>query len=188
MNVLDFVLKIDNVLPHETCDELIKLFEESIYKDRMERQGYPNWTNLWICNDYPEVDQKLQNVYMTVARGYQTWLGVYGDHFNTNTFKFEGTNMKRYIGGTDDMYKRHADVGTLGTCKRYLAMLFYLNDDFEGGETIFYPEMSIRPKKGSVVVFPPYWLFPHEGTPVIKGRKYIMSNYCLLDNADNGYS
>jgi hypothetical protein len=30
-----------------------------------------------------------------------------------------------------------------------------------------------------VVVFPPYWLFPHEGTPVIEGEKYIMSTYCL---------
>ena len=61
-------------------------------------------------------------------------------------------------------------------------MLFYLNDDFEGGETIFYPEMSIRPKKGSVIVFPPYWMFPHEGTPVIAGKKYIMSTYCLWNN------
>ena len=28
MNVLDFVLKIDNVLPDEICDELIKVFEK----------------------------------------------------------------------------------------------------------------------------------------------------------------
>ena len=52
MNLLNFVLKIDNVLPDETCDELIKLFEESEHKDRLERDGYPNWTNLFICNHH----------------------------------------------------------------------------------------------------------------------------------------
>lgn len=179
MNVLDFVVKIDDALPTEICDGLIKLFEESHHKDRLERGGYPNWTNLWICEHYPEVEQKLRNVYLAVARSYQEWLGEYGLHFNTRDFEFEGSNMKKYVSGTDDMYKRHADVASNATCERFLAMLFYLNDDFEGGETIFYPEMSIRPKKGSVVVFPPFWLFPHEGTPVIRGEKYIMSNYCL---------
>ena len=39
MNVLDFVLKIDNVLPDDICDELIKLFEESDHKDRLEKEG-----------------------------------------------------------------------------------------------------------------------------------------------------
>ena len=34
MNVLDFVLQIDNVLPDNIVDELIKLFEESEHKDR----------------------------------------------------------------------------------------------------------------------------------------------------------
>ena len=179
MNVLDFVLKIDGVLPDDICDELIKLFEESEHKDRLEKGGYPNWTNLFICNHHPRAEQKLHNVYLAVARKYQEWLGEYGLHFNTRDFRFEGSNVKKYVGGTDDVYKRHADVADLNTSQRFVAMLFYLNDDFEGGETIFYPEMSIKPKKGSVVVFPPYWLFPHEGTPVTKGEKYIMSSYCL---------
>ena len=181
MNVLDFVLKIDNVLPDDICDELIKLFDESEHKERLEKNGYPNWTNLFICNypEYRKVEKKLGNVYLAVARKYQDWSGEYGRHFNTRHFNFEGSNIKKYVGGSDDVYKRHADVASLDTSRRFLAMLFYLNDDFEGGETIFYPEMSIRPKKGSVIVFPPFWLFPHEGTPVITGEKYIMSTYCL---------
>ena len=116
---------------------------------------------------------------MAVARKYQNWLGEYGINFNTSDFIFEGSNIKKYVGGTNDVYKRHADVASLETCQRFVAMIFYLNDDFEGGKTIFYPKCEITPKKGSVVVFPPYWLFPHEGTPVLKGNKYIMSNYCL---------
>ena len=111
MNVLDFVLKIDNVLPDDVCDELIKLFEESEHKDRLERGGYPNWTNLFICNHHPKAEEKLNNVYLAVARKYQEWLGEYGLYFNTRHFDFEGSNIKKYVGGTDDVYKRHADVG-----------------------------------------------------------------------------
>lgn len=179
MNVLKFVLKIENGIPHDYCDELVELFEKSEHTSRLDNGGYPNWTNLFLGNNHPEMEKKLYDVYLAVARKYQLWLGEYGLYFNTNEFDFECSNIKKYVGGTDDVYKRHADLSSLVTSRRFVAMLFYLNDDFEGGDTIFYPNTSIRPQKGSVVVFPPYWLFPHEGTPVIKGNKYIMSTYCL---------
>ena len=182
MNVLNFILKIDNVLPAIICDDLIKIFEESNYKTRLDNNGYPNWTNLFMCNYHPKEEERLRPIYMQVALKYQKWLGEYGRHFNTRNFQLEGSNIKKYVSGTNDVYKKHSDVASLRSCRRFVAMLFYLNDDFEGGDTIFYPEVSIRPKKGSVIVFPPYWLFPHEGTPVIKGEKYIMSNYCLWNH------
>tara|TARA_B100000073_G_scaffold246350_1_gene206808 strand:- start:421 stop:987 length:567 start_codon:yes stop_codon:yes gene_type:complete len=181
MNVLEFLLTIDNVLPDDTCDKLIKLFEDSEHKQRLDRGGYPNWTNLFIGNHYPHVEDLLRETYTKVARSYQRYTGEYGLNFNTRNFSFEGSNIKKYVGGSNDVYKRHADVAGLACSRRFVAMLFYLNDDFEGGETIFYPDHVIKPKKGSVLVFPPFWCFPHEGTPVIKGNKYIMSDYCLWD-------
>lgn len=182
MSVINFVLKVDNVLSYSICDELINLFEESDHTERVDSGGYPNWTNLFISDHYPKEEKKLEEIYMEVARKYQEWVGEYGLYFNTHNFDFEGSNIKKYVGGSSDVYKRHADVSSLDPSDRFLAMLFYLNDEFEGGETIFYPECVIKPKKGSVVVFPPYWMFPHEGTPVLKGEKYIMSNYCLWNH------
>jgi len=182
MNALDFLLRIDNVLSYNICDNLINLFEESNHTQRLDRGGYPNWTNLFLSSYYPNEDRQLQYVYVEVVRQYQEWVGEYGHYFNTRNFNFEGSNIKKYVGGSDDVYKRHADLSSLKCSRRYLAMLFYLNDDFEGGETVFYPECAIPPKKGSVLVFPPYWMFPHEGTPVLKGNKYIMSSYCLWND------
>ena len=75
--------------------------------------------------------------------------------------------------------KPHYDSSAKEGIYDLFAALLYLNDDFEGGETVFYPDVSIKPKKGSVLLFPPYWMFPHRGNPVIKGKKYIMSTYCL---------
>ena len=47
-----------------------------------------------------------------------------------------------------------------------------LNDDFEGGEIRFWKEHTVNIKKGSVLVFPALYLFPHEVPPVTKGTRY----------------
>jgi len=64
---------------------------------------------------------------------------------------------------------------------RYLVFLWYLNDVQEGGETVF-PDLALRiaPKTGRLLMFPPYWMFQHEGLPPISGDKYIFSTYYLF--------
>ncbi|AXI04463.1 hypothetical protein HYN46_02030 [Aquirhabdus parva] len=65
-----------------------------------------------------------------------------------------------------------------------LSLLIYLNDEFEGGETIFYRESGmlrpcketqlalIKPTQGQVLIFEHQQL--HEGAPVLSGRKYVL--------------
>lgn len=181
MNVLDFCLKIDNVIPDIICDELIRIFEESDSKGRLERDGYPNWTNLFL-QDYHDggmIQNKIDDQSQSILQAYQKYLGEYGKYFDSNYVRYEGANIKCYVGGTEDRYGYHADVSSMSTSLRYVAMIWYLNDDFGGGETVFYPDCVVKPKKGSVLVFPPFWMFPHCGKPVSEGKKYIMSTYCL---------
>ena len=184
MNVLDFCLKIDNVIPDIICDELVRILEESDKKSRLDRSGYPNWTNLFI-NDYHDgevIQNKIDDQSQSILLAYQKYVGEYGKFFNSNDVRYEGANIKCYEGGTEDRYGYHADVSSMSVSLRYLAMIWYLNDDFDGGETVFYPDCVVKPKKGSVLVFPPFWMFPHCGKPVLEGKKYIMSTYCLWSN------
>ena len=58
----------------------------------------------------------------------------------------------------------------------FITYLWYLNDVETGGNTIF-RDFMIQPKRGSLLVFPPMWMFPHKGEPPISGSKYIMSTY-----------
>ena len=37
--------------------------------------------------------------------------------------------------------------------------------------------LTVKPKTGTVLVFPPTWQYPHIGKPVKWGPKYIMSTY-----------
>lgn len=75
----------------------------------------------------------------------------------------------------------HIDSGPAGTARRFLAALTYLNTVEEGGHTEFpMQNKMLKPKQGTIVMFPPYWLFPHRGTPPAKEVKYKMTSYFMV--------
>lgn len=46
---------------------------------------------------------------------------------------------------------------------RNASIIFALNDNYEGGEFKFtYHDVKVKLKKGSVIIFPPFWTHPHE--------------------------
>ena len=56
----------------------------------------------------------------------------------------------------------------------WYTFMVYLNEDFEGGETVFFvePEKSIRPQTGLGLLFQHPII--HEGAEVTKGTKYVI--------------
>jgi prolyl 4-hydroxylase len=89
--------------------------------------------------------------------------------------------MKRYRPGRQEQFQLHFDaVNHLSN--RYLVLLWYLNDVDEGGETRF-PQLGIKveARAGRLLVFPPYWMYQHEGTPPVSTDKYIISTYLLFE-------
>lgn len=56
----------------------------------------------------------------------------------------------------------------------------YLNDDMEGGELAFAnQDVLIKPKAGSIVLFPSVKPFYHESLPVTKGEKYMSAVFWI---------
>jgi len=60
-------------------------------------------------------------------------------------------------------------------------LLWYLNDVEAGGDTRF-PQLDLRvdPRAGRLLMFPPYWMYQHEGMPRLSGEKYILSAYLMF--------
>ena len=91
--------------------------------------------------------------------------------------------MKRYSPappGAQERFQLHWD-SIHHVANRYLVLLWYLNDVADGGETHF-PQLgiSVAPRAGRLLVFPPYWMYQHEGLPPRSGDKYIVSTYLLF--------
>jgi len=70
----------------------------------------------------------------------------------------------------------HAD-GYDGNTDLAFSLVCYLNDDYEGGE-ISFPDhnITIKPKKGSLIMFPSQTPFIHEVKPILSGDRYMATS------------
>ena len=177
MKLHDFV-KQYNVVSPEACVALINVFEESKPFRVLRNNEVMNFTELNVNENYPELLDLLVSYTMATAARYLNDLHDYKDFFKLDAL--EEFRIKRYTSNSlftgPQQFRTHVDVGDPASSKRQLAFLFYLNDNFEGGETEF-DHGLIKPKEGDILVFPPTWQYPHAGLPVKDGTKYIMSTY-----------
>ena len=62
-----------------------------------------------------------------------------------------------------------------------MSFVFYLNDEFEGGDFIF-PEHNIRvrPKPGMLVTFPSSHDYLHGVEPVTRGKRYSIVTWAKV--------
>ena len=52
-----------------------------------------------------------------------------------------------------------------------LSIIGVLNDDYDGGELMFY-DKKYELKKGKIIIFPSTFLYPHKVTKITKGERY----------------
>ena len=93
--------------------------------------------------------------------------------------------LKRYRPTVGERFQLHFDsVDHLAN--RYLVLLWYLNDVERGGATRFPDlDLEVAARAGRLLIFPPYWMFQHEGLPPESGDKYILSTYLLFTSPRN---
>ena len=100
---------------------------------------------------------------------------------------FESPDLMRYWEG--GFYLRHADSENINpetrtwskVIDRDISMLFYLNEDYEGGELSFYKlNYQIRPRAGAVVLFPSDQRFLHQAETVKKGVRYAIVSWASV--------
>jgi hypothetical protein len=110
----------------------------------------------------------------------------YGRYWGVGLNFFEAFNFVKYDGaGTH--FKVHADHGPAYVTT--VSVVAYINDDYEGGE-LYFPrfDLTIKPQKGDVVVFPSTYIYEHASNDMISGTKYaivIMTDYNDRGNLRN---
>jgi hypothetical protein len=72
----------------------------------------------------------------------------------------------------------HSENSRMDNDHRVLAVMVYLNDVQNGGETEFlYQHKRVQPKKGTVVMWPAHFTHLHRGNPPLSNTKYIMTGW-----------
>ena len=72
----------------------------------------------------------------------------------------------------------HYDA-TRTTTNRVAAGLLYLTSVAEAGETEFDGGPKVKPERGKIVIFPPYWTHFHRGVTPARETKYVLSYFWI---------
>jgi prolyl 4-hydroxylase len=181
----EFIAVFDDALAPALCAQMITSFHALARfqrsNGRTERAGLEHsaWTELDITplTDAPFKQMLLHNMHNHLARYLER---VRLTIPVPSTHKHSELIIKRYRPGADEGFQPHFDA--LGpVANRYMVFLWYLNDVTAGGETHFVDlDLRVAPKAGRLLMFPPYWMFQHEGCPPISNDKYILSTYFLF--------
>lgn len=171
------IFVLENVISEEQCHYLIQKSEDIGYSEATVFTG----TEHKLIKG---VRDNLRVILDDIGMAETIWEKV-SPHFTDviDGFNAYGLNERfrfyRYDSG--QRFKRHKDgafVRGIGDTSIY-TFIIYLNDDFEGGTTDF-DQVSIKPKKGSALVF----LHPilHSGEPVLSGTKYAIRSDVMYRN------
>jgi len=95
------------------------------------------------------------------------------------TSEFPQVSISQNAGGyfflkyySEGYYRQHVDTFTIQP-KRTLSIILLLNDDFEGGDILFFNQTHrVHLQKNQILVFPSCFLFPHEVETITKGIRY----------------
>lgn len=185
LQALSFVFAVENALPREVCREMIRRFEACREQQYAGRLGQRQWqdrsikksTDLTISDkpDWQDIDKILFQSLARVMRGFRARYP-----FFQGRFKDMGYGMQRTQPG--EYYHWHIDGGSHEFSQRQLVVIWYLNDvEGPGGETEFlYQALTIRPREGSLLLFPPFWTHEHRGVVLERGVKYIATTWVVF--------
>lgn len=179
-NLIDFCHVKDNSLDEEVCDYLIKFFHknENLHQ-RYDEDKRPNFTQFnFTANRHlnPVLHKKVVDSALSAIAEYKE--KVPEAEFWQQNYGYEEFRLKYYRKNTEDQFDTHVDAIDMDSSLRFLAFFWYLNDVDEGGETQFTNfDLTIKPKKGRLFMFPPLWLYPHKGNISISHDKYLLSSY-----------
>jgi prolyl 4-hydroxylase len=178
------IIEILNFLTYEECDKIIELSKGKMVSSKVYKPNedlLDNKTRIseqcWLKDN----DPFIKNISDKVK-----------SYTNTHSNYLEDLQVVNYKPG--GFFKPHYDacVGNKADCERlnkdgtrYLTVLFYLNDNLEGGETIF-PKINklVKPEKGKAVIFQNVdhngaiiTQSLHGGEPVKHGEKWIANKW-----------
>jgi len=159
------ILEINNFLTNDECDYHIKEI-----KNKQNKISFTN-TSSAITDKYQDFDLSTK-IYEKLLKS-EEFVRNAKDVIRPNNLIM--TSM--YNSGTN--FGLHTDTGLyynkITKEKSKYTVLIYLNDNFEGGQTVFYtdsfqPLKTITPSRGLCIVFDLDQF--HEGLKVISGQKY----------------
>jgi Rps23 Pro-64 3,4-dihydroxylase Tpa1-like proline 4-hydroxylase len=184
-NINDYIVVFEDVITHALCDAILEEFSnEEEWQKTVVGHGTLNEnirTAETVFISYPHVIEKNPKVRQKLDKYVFASAGLVIKKYNEkfplcNIEEDSGYELLRYKEG--QFYTQHTD--SFKARPRAVSCSLALNDDYEGGEWGFFDrEMVIKAPKGSAVLFPSNFMYPHEIMPVTKGTRYSVITWFI---------
>lgn len=185
-NIKDYIIVVEDVITNALCDTILEEFsnEEEWLKTTVGNEGRVDnkirtAESIGMSYDYVigknfKVRHKLDR-YVFASAGLA--IKKYREKFSfCNIEQDTGYELLRYKEG--QFYTQHTD--SFKQHPRSVSCSFSLNDNYEGGEWGFFDrDMIIKAPKGSAVLFPSNFMYPHEIMPVTNGTRYSIVTWFI---------
>ena len=179
-NINDYIVTFDGVITDALCDAILLEFSneeewsKTLVGNGVGRVDAKIRTAETIVISYPHVIEKNPKVrgkldkYIFASAGLA--IKKYNEKFPLCQIQEDsGYELLRYKEG--QFYTEHTD--SFKARPRAVSCSFILNDNYEGGEFAFFDrELKYKLKKGSCIMFPSNYMYPHEIMPVTSGTRY----------------
>jgi Rps23 Pro-64 3,4-dihydroxylase Tpa1-like proline 4-hydroxylase len=184
-NINDYIVVFEDVVTTALCDAILEEFkDEEEWQKTVIGNGEVNdniRTAETVVISYPHVIEKNPKVRQKLDKYIFASAGLAIETYN-NKFPLcrieedSGYELLRYKEG--QFYTQHTD--SFKGRPRSVSCSFALNDNYEGGEWAFFDrELIIKAHKGSAVLFPSNFMYPHEIMPVTKGTRYSVITWFI---------
>jgi hypothetical protein len=184
-----FIGIYENILSKDTCKNVIELFEDDLKnkvdmsgdqqfsKDKMERHDL---SKLYLSN---QLDNKIVEA---VNQALEKSIILYSDVFWI-VRQLQATSTEIKVQKTPPRggyHVWHCEQASLHNATRVLVWTIYLNDipDGEGETEFLWQGLRVKPKAGTVCIFPAAFTHTHRGNPVYSCNKYIATGWYALYN------
>ena len=170
------IIQVEDAVGAEDCRRLMTMYDQHTHLTEVKDQtGFP--VVYW-----PEFRDALYAAEI-VPRLVEECLRNIGRQLRPTQPVYPETVILAAI-GAGGQHSRHADNCRLNeqgdwvanhTPHRDVTAIYYLNEEFEGGEIVFErPQMTVTPRRGLLLVFPSDAEHVHEVLPVRSGVRYTM--------------
>jgi hypothetical protein len=176
---------IDNAFDDELCDKLINYINST----KLKKLSFSNDNNNVECYSVVTIEENETHAFV-IEKIKELFKSV---SEKNNGIKIKGQTLfeLRKVYGETRIHQDGVFNGDIietennGKVKavRSLTIVVSLNNDFEGGVYTFPNQnITIKPKKGTAILFPPYYTHPHGVSAIETGKfRYICSSWALDD-------
>jgi hypothetical protein len=182
----DLILILNDIIPVELCDAVLSEYKDTDYWISAQTGGGLD-KNARNCSVISISERELleqnkdirydidRSLYDCVSDALNTYEQE-NPEFHLEIQEDTGYELLRYE--TGEFYIQHSDH--FKQQPRTLSCTLCLNDDYEGGEFAFFNrEIKYKLKKGSILLFPSNFMYPHEIMPVTSGTRYSIITWLV---------